>query len=185
MVDGMSRIQLFYKDLSEIVGSNGFSVVRLTDADEKRAVCIICDKAMSEQMAIRFNRTPGHEQMLPEVLLRLMGDRTVKNLELFIYDIEDGQYQVILVDNRSYSPIPIRISDAVLMHNIAKIPLYIDQNLMIRQSTPYDAETTGISIPINTLDTDRLNRELERAVADENYRLASYLHEEIKRRQKN
>ena len=40
----------------------------------------------------------------------------------------------------------------------------------------------GISIPINTLDTDRLNLELERAIEAEDYMLASYLHEELQRR---
>jgi hypothetical protein len=178
----MNRVQLFYKDISEIMGSNGFSVVRLTDVDEQRAICVICDKAMTDQMAIRYNRMPGREQMLPEVLLQMMADEGLGNMELTIYDIVDGQYRVSLFNKRLHLLKAIRMSDAVLLHYIARIPIYIDEDLMIRQSSPYSAGARGISIPINTLDTEHLNRELERAIAEENYRLASHLHEELKKR---
>lgn len=178
----MNRVQLFYKDISEIMGSNGFSVVRLTDVDEQRAICVICDKAMSDQMAIRYNHMPGREQMLPEVLLQMMADEGLGDMELTVYDIVDGQYRVSLFNKRIHLLKSIRLSDAVLLHYIARIPIYIDEDLMIRQSSPYSPGAHGISIPINTLDTEHLNRELERAIAEENYRLASHLHEEIKKR---
>ena len=178
----MNRVQLFYKDISEIMGSNGFSVVRLTDVDEQRAICVICDKAMSDQMAIRYNHMPGREQMLPEVLLQMMADEGVGDMELTVYDIVDGQYRVSLFNKRIHLLKSIRLSDAVLLHYIAHVPIYIDEDLMIRQSSPYSPGAHGISIPINTLDTEHLNRELERAIAEENYRLASHLHEEIKKR---
>ena len=178
----MNRVQLFYKDISEIMGSNGFSVVRLTDVDEQRAICVICDKAMSDQMAIRYNHMPGREQMLPEVLLQMMADEGLGDMELTVYDIVDGQYRVSLFNKRIHLLKSIRLSDAVLLHYIARVPIYIDEDLMIRQSSPYSPGAHGISIPINTLDTEHLNRELERAIAEENYRLASHLHEEIKKR---
>ena len=55
---------------------------------------------------------------------------------------------------------------------------------MQKQSTPYVPDTQGISIPINTLDDEHLSRELEKAIEAENYRLASTLHEELQRRNK-
>ena len=180
----MNRVQLFYKDISEIVGSNGFSVVRLTDVNEQRAICVICDKAMTEQMAIRFNRVPGREQMLPEVLIQMLHDEGMNKFELMVYDIHDGQYSVSLLNRRTLTIRSIRMSDAVLLHYITHIPFYIEEELMLRQSSPYTPEARGISIPINTLDTEHLNQELERAIAEENYRLASHLHEELQRRNK-
>lgn len=51
----MGRVQLFYKDIGEIVGSDGFSVVRLTDADEVWAISVICDKLMTDQLTLRTN----------------------------------------------------------------------------------------------------------------------------------
>ncbi|MBR6194250.1 MAG: bifunctional nuclease family protein [Prevotella sp.] len=180
----MKWVQLFYKDFSEIMGSNGFSVARLTDADEQRAISVICDKAMTEQMSIRFNRLPGRKMMLPEVLFQMMSDAGMGNLELMVYDIHDGQYIVSLLNKKTNSFLPIRMSDAVLLHYITRIPFYINEDLMIRQSSPYTPEARGIPIPINTLDTERLNLELERAIAEEDYRLASHLHEELQKRSK-
>ena len=180
----MNRVQLFYKDMSEIVGSDGFSVVRLTDIDEQRAICVICDKAMTEQMAIRFNHLPGRQLMLPEVLVQMLLSEGQGDMELTVYDVVDGQYHVTLLNKRSLTLKPIRMSDAVLLHYISKIPFYIEEGLMRRQCTPYTPEAHGISIPINTLDTEHLSRELERAIEDENYRLASHLHEELQRRNK-
>ena len=180
----MNRIRLFYKDISEIVGSNGFSVARLTDVDEQRAICVVCDKAMTEQLSIRFNKMPGREQMLPEVLLQMLLNNGVNTYELMVYDIQDGQYRVSLLNRQTMAITSIRMSDAVLLHYISHIPIYIEEELMRRQSSPYTPDAKGISIPINTLDTKHLSKELERAIAEENYRLASHLHEELQKRNK-
>lgn len=180
----MNRVRLFYKDVSEIVGSNGFSVVRLTDVDEQRAICVVCDKALTDQLTIRINRQPGRELMLPEVLVQMLNSYGSDVMELTVYDIRDGQYRVSLLNRQTMTIKSIRMSDAVLLHFISRIPLYMEEELMVRQSSPYTPNARGISIPINTLDTAHLNRELERAIAEENYRLASHLHEEIQRRNK-
>lgn len=180
----MNRVRLFYKDVSEIVGSNGFSVVRLTDVDEQRAICVVCDKALTDQLTIRINRQPGRELMLPEVLVQMLNSYGSDVMELTVYDIRDGQYRVSLLNRQTMTIKSIRMSDAVLLHFISRIPFYMEEELMVRQSSPYTPNARGISIPINTLDTAHLNRELERAIAEENYRLASHLHEEIQRRNK-
>lgn len=180
----MGRVRLYYKDLSEIVGGKGFSVVRLTDAEEQRAISVICDKAMTDQLLIRINRVPGYGQMLPEVLSQMLMAEGPGDLELMVYDIVDGQYCTTLLNTRTLMLKSIRISDAVLLHYLSKIPFYIEENLMQRQCSPYSPDSRGISIPINTIDTERLNQELERAIAVEDYRLASHLHEELQKRQK-
>ena len=178
----MNRVRLFYRDISEVIGSDGFSVVRLTDADKQRAICVICDKDMTAQMSIRYNRLPECKQMLPEVLCSMLLDEGHNDLELMAYDINDGQYCVTLLNRRTLSLKSIRMSDAILLHYISKIPLYMDEGLLMRQCIPYNPETTGISIPINTLDTEWLNKELNRAIEVEDYRLAAHLHEELKKR---
>ena len=53
---------------------------------------------------------------------------------------------------------------------------------MQRQRVAYDEHGTGVSIPINSMDTPRLKAALRNAVEEENYELASQLRDEIKRR---
>lgn len=181
----MGRVQLFYKDIGEIVGSDGFSVVRLTDADEVWAISVICDKLMTDQLTLRTNRQPGRDQMLPEVLVRmLLADNGINDFEMMVSDVINGQYRVALLNKRTLTMKFIRMSDAVLLSVISRIPLYIDAALMQRQCTPYNPDIRGLSVPINTIDLEHLNQELERAIQAEDYRLASYLHEEILRRNK-
>ena len=52
------------------------------------------------------------------------------------------------------------------------------------QSSPFDAEATGVSVPINTIDVKRLKQILGNAVEEENYELASQIRDELKRRTK-
>jgi len=181
----VKRVQLFYRDISEIVGSDGCSVVRLTDEDGRLAISVVCDKPMTDQLIIRSQHQPGCDLMLPEVLFRMiLAVDDITSYEMMVSDVCDGQYQVTLLNIRTQVRKPIRMSDAVLLTVISRIPLYIDEMLMLRQSTPYNPDIKGISIPINTVDLNRLNQELERALNAENYRLASFLHEEILRRSK-
>ena len=180
----MNRVQLFYKDIADIVGSDGFCIVRLVEKTEQQALCIICDKMVSAQFSIRLKHDPGIEQFLPEVLVGMLNMKNSNDFEIMVYDIENGMYKVTLLNKLSFMLKPIRISDAVLLHYIAHVPLYIEEELMQKQSTPYVPDTQGISIPINTLDDEHLSRELEKAIEAENYRLASTLHEELQRRNK-
>ena len=180
----MNRVQLFYKDIADIVGSDGFCIVRLLEKTEQQALCIICDKMVSGQFSIRLKHAPGIEQFLPEVLVGMLNMKNSNDFEIMVYDIENGMYKVTLLNKLSFMLKPIRISDAVLLHYIAHVPLYIEEELMQKQSTPYVPDTQGISIPINTLDDEHLSRELEKAIEAENYRLASTLHEELQRRNK-
>jgi bifunctional DNase/RNase len=78
----------------------------------------------------------------------------------------------------------IRMSDAVLLSMISDVPLYIDGALMEQQSIPFQEANTRVSIPINTLDIDKLKEALDKAVDEENYRLASVIKDELGRREK-
>ena len=183
----MERTQLVFREISQIVGGEGLSVALLTDLSGERAVTIVCDRLMAEQMALRMNPHSSTARLLPEVLVNmLMSDNlTPDDFEMVVYDVLDGQYQVTLLNKQTLTLRSIRMSDAMLLSYISRIPLYIDSQLMARQSTPYTPHASGISIPINTIATERLNDELERAIQAENYRLASMLHEEIQKRRNN
>ena len=78
----------------------------------------------------------------------------------------------------------IRASDAVLLSLVGDIPLYIESGLMLRQSVPYNENSRGVSLPVNTISDEMLQAALDKAIADENYELASHLRDEKKRRNK-
>ena len=68
---------------------------------------------------------------------------------------------------------------------VGDIPLYIESGLMRRQSVAYRENSRGVSLPVNTISDEMLQAALDKAIADENYELASHLRDEKKRRNKN
>lgn len=180
----MARQRLKYKGLADIVGSEGMCVIMLTDEPETRCLNIICDKTMSQQLQMRTGHLDICNCLLPEVLMKFLGDYVpVKKMEINIQSILDGQYLVGLMNTDNYAIHRIRLSDAVLLHLIADVPLYIDEQLMKMQSSPYIENQTKLSIPLNTLETEKLKEELQRAIEDEDYRLASNIKEELNKRE--
>ena len=181
----MERISLRYRSLSEIVGSaDGMSIITLTDDSEERALNIICDKTMAAQLQLRSEQVTICKSLLPEVLTAMLQEYVdLKDLEITVYDIRDGQYLVSLMNSDNYFIRQIRMSDAILLHVISNIPISIDKKLMQAQSVPFRPNVERVSIPINVLETDKLREELGKAVEEEDYRLASYINEELKRRE--
>ena len=102
--------------------------------------------------------------------------------ELLVYGIDNGQYKTVLTSLTTDSSVSIRISDAILLSTFSDIPLYIDNHLLLLQSSRYTPHTSGLVIPINTISLEHLEKELQKAVAEENYRLASSIYDEIKKR---
>ena len=175
----MKRTLLRFENIRQIVGTDELSVVLLTDLEQRRTLSVVCDHDMTKQMMMRLNgKREVCRTLLPEVLVKLLPS----TYEMMIVGIYDGQYQVMLMDTQSGESQRIRISDAILLSLISKVPLYIEDRLMERQSVPFDEHASGVSIPINTMDTARLKLALKSAVEDENYELASKLRDEIKRR---
>ena len=179
------RTRLYYKDVRELVDKQGMGVVILTDQAEKEALTFICDSAMVYQLKLRRNGGKACDRLLPEVLVRMLADLGGDHrYEMEIYDILNGEYRTVITDIEDLTQFHIRISDAVLLACISDIPLYISKELLMRQGVNYSKTDVGgrLSIPINVLDTERLKAELEQAIVEENYRLASQITEELKRR---
>lgn len=183
-MEGKKRTQLVFKGISEIVGGNGMAVIVLTDVDEKRAISVVCDSAMKYQIGMRNSDTNVTGKFLPEVMTRMLGDFTdIGRYEITIHGIVGGEYKTAVMNADTFDLHQIRISDAVLLSLITGIPIYIDTQLMYRQSSIYNGKSDRMSIPINTLDTDKLKEELDKAVETENYRLASQIKEELNKRE--
>ena len=173
----MKRTRLRFENMQQVVGGDGIAIVLLTDEERRRALTVICDEPMMQQLLLRMRNPRLCSSMLPEVLLSLLPS----TYELMVFGLYEGQYQVALMGSDGEST-RLRMSDAVLLTLMSDIPLYIEEGLMACQSVPFHENSTGIAIPINTLDVKRLKVVLQKAVDEENYELASRLRDEINRR---
>lgn len=180
----MTKERLIFKGVSEIVGTEDLGLLILTDEAKVRQITIVCDKAMAVQLELRIKNIPITKIMLPEVLCKLLKKQDTHDYELVMDNIVDGQYRTVLYDKDTMEPMIIRASDAVLLSLVGDIPLYIESGLMLRQSVPYNENSRGVSLPVNTISDEMLQAALDKAIADENYELASHLRDEKKRRNK-
>jgi len=180
----MAKERLIFKGVSEIVGSEDLGLLILTDVAKERQITIVCDKAMAIQLELRMKHIPITKIMLPEVLCSLLKNNMSFNFELIIDNIVDGQYRTVVYNKETMESLLIRASDAVLLSIVANIPLYIEAGLMQRQSVIYKENARGVSLPVNTISNEMLQAALDKAIADENYELASHLRDEKRRRNK-
>lgn len=179
----MNRVRLIYDGISEIVGGNGLAVIVLADAGRKRALSIVCDEVMKLQLCSRMSEPARHGGMCIEVMWKMISEYTdTSRFEIMIHDVIEGEYKTTVINIDTLKSYRIRLSDAVLLSLISDIPIYVDESLMQKQGTLYAGNSSRMSIPINSITTDRLKEELDKAIKEENYRLASVIKEELNNR---
>lgn len=182
----MARIQLFFQQATEVVDSDNEGLLILTDSFQERQLAVPCDSDDLREFHDRVGKKIGQSNKLIDVLMKVIRWQTDLNLEVVFTGLNNGSYSTVLNNIDTLDQISIKASEAVLLSYISKgkIPLYVDEKLFLRQSTPFDARAKGVSLPVNTLPMSMLRKALDKAVSDENYELASQLKSEIDRRQK-
>lgn len=179
----MGKVQLQFGGLAETRNCQGLVVVTLTDPQRIRAISVICDSALKYQIGLRFVGAAHSSRFLPEVLLAMLNENSdIKQYVINIYNLVDGEYKVMVQNTETLCEYPIRLNDAILLSLICKMEMFIDKALFEKQSMPYRSMADRLSIPINTLSTVALKQELKKAVDVEDYRLASQIQEELRKR---
>ena len=172
----MSKVQLIYTGVSQIVGGPELGLLILSDLSHIRQVAIVCDSRMEYELSLRAAGTSLTERLLPEV--------TGEHYEVLFNSIIDGQYKALLVDKDDLTLTPIRASDAVLLAQVAKLDIFMEESLFKRQSVDYHANKNKIALPVNALSMEMLRHALDKAIEEENYELASMLRDEMRHRKK-
>ena len=179
----MGLVRLNFKGVSEIVASDNVGLLILVDDDGQRQLSIICDAAMTYQFSMRMTKADILDKLLPEVLWQVIIRNVDMRFHVIINDLVEGQYKTLLYMPDILQAIPMRASDAILLASIAKLPIFIEENLFIRQSVPHKDDAIGISVPVNVLSMEMLRKALEKAIEEEDYEKASQLRDELNRRE--
>ena len=116
--------------------------------------------------------------------MQLVKSLTFVQFEVCIIDCIDGHYTALLTNTSTLEQFKIDAFDAILLAYIAKLPIYIETNLMRRQCSYFDPKSSKMSLPINVLSLKMVQKALNEAVIKEDYELASRLRDEINRRKK-
>ena len=179
----MSLIRLYFKGVSEVVASDDVGLLMLTNEDGQRQLSIICDASMTRQFSLRMSKANIIDKLLPEVLWQVIDRNIDMRFQIVINDLIDGQYKTLLYMPDILQAITMRASDAILLASIAKLPIFIEENLFLRQSVPHKDNAVGVSVPVNVLSREMLQQALEKAISEEDYEKASQLRDELNRRE--
>lgn len=181
---GIVNVRLFFNAVSEITGNRRLGVIILTNASKTRQLSIVCEHNMAIEIDRRKTANKLNELLCPEALVNLLRKVTNAEFEIHISDIVNGQYKVYIFNRDNLDITPIRASDAILLAVAAGLPIFIEQNLMLKQSVEYKDNTLGVTIPINSLSLQMLEESLLKAIKTEDYETASKLRDEIKKRKR-
>lgn len=180
----MSRIRIIFNGMSELAGNDQLLIIMMAGEKRQRQVGFVCDKMTAVQIGMRVKKVEGISTMLPEVLCSILSRLSGATMELNINTVDNGQYRCFLCFGPGWiEPIPVRISDAVLLSVIADVPVYMDEKLFARQSTDINKDDRRVSLPINSLSTEMLQEALDKAIREEKYELAALLRDEQLRRE--
>lgn len=181
----MSRIRLFLQQATEVVGGDKEGLLILTDSYQERQLVVPCEGRLLEEFKSRLDKRHKHSGLI-DVLLNVIGNQTTLSLSLLITKVDKGTYSAVLNNDDTQEQISIGGVEAVLLNKISndKIPLYIGETLFLRQSSKFNMQAEGVALPVNALPVSMLEKTLSKAVAAENYELASQLRDEINKRKK-
>lgn len=182
----MARIQLYFQQATEVVGSDNEGLLIMTDPFQERQIAIPCNAKEMEEFKARLRKNSVTSNKLIDVLMKIIRWQTDLDLEVVITGLLNGKYTAVLSNVDTLDQVSLNAPDAILLSFISKdkIPVYIDENLFLKQSSPFDIRAKGVALPVNTLSMGMLRKALDQAVKDENYELASQLRDEIKSRNK-
>lgn len=180
----MNRQPLHFHSASRIVGSESVGILLLLNDDETRQLVITCDNHMLREVGYRLSDANGdNNRRLPEALWDMLVAVGNDHYEVYISGVDNGEYTTYLVDTDTLGVSPLRAADGVLLSVAKQVPIFVDSKLLQQQGMPYDPNSNGLALPVNTLSDEMLKDALDKAVASENYELAAYLRDEMHRRE--
>lgn len=174
----MLKVRLIFKGVSQILGRQDVSLLILTDEEEVRQITIICDRQTEYEFDKRISGAGNTSTRLPEAMCSMFPELRQGMFEVVITAVHDGKYRTMMLNKVDFTMSPIDAAEGVLLALVAGMDIYIGQKLLERQAVPHNPVDGGMAIPVNILSDEMLQQALEKAVADENYELASVLRDE-------
>lgn len=180
----MEKIELKVLNLSTIVNPMEACALILKEVNGKRKLPVIifsreAQAIMTELSLKKFPRPLTHD--LFPALTKQIGVTLVR---VEIYKVKDGVFYSYLYfqkDGEEYQ-VDARTSDAVALAMRYNCPIYTSEEIMQSEKIK-ELREDSFSVPLNSVNLDLLKEALEKAIKEEKYEQATYLRDEIKRRE--
>lgn len=179
----MEKIKLVYQGAFAILDAEEACVVTLTDAEEERALSIVTDKPMANEIKFRQLDKDVKHPHLVDVLARMICEQGPQAYHVVFEANGNIGPKAKLVNATSGSAYSLPQDEAVLLAVTAGLEIFTNMEVLQKFTTPFRKDVMSVALPIVGLPDSLLKKALEKAVEEENYEGASFIRDEMKRRQ--
>ena len=200
----MSLVRLNIKGISYSQTQSGAYALVLSEVDGERTLPIIIGAFEAQSIAIALEKEIKPPRPLTHDLFKTFSDRfNIKVKQVIIHKLVDGIFYSSLICERDKIEeiIDARTSDAIALATRFNAPIFTYENILdkagIFLKIKEDPKLTQSKIEVEELTTDiihdlslnefslqDLHKQLDEAVAKEDYELAAKLRDEISKRKK-
>ena len=179
----MEKIKLVYQGAFAIPDAEEACVVTLTDTQEVRALSIVTDKPMANEIKFhQLDKDVKHPHLV-DVLAKMICEQGPQNYHVVFEangKIGPKAKLVNVITSTEYS---LPQDEAVLLSVAAGLEIFTNMEVLQNFTTPFSKDVMSVALPIVGLPDSLLKKALEKAVEEENYEGASFIRDEMKRRQ--
>ena len=174
--------KLIYKGIFSIPEADDVCLITLTDEGEKRALYIVLEKEVANEIKMHENMMEDADCQLVDVFSKVLKDEGAVHYRIVFEGILNQGLKAKLVNTITDASYDIRPEMAVLLSLKSDFEMCTSLDVLQKFSTPYNKNVMSVALPIMSLPDSLLHKALEKAVEEENYEGASFIRDEMKRR---
>lgn len=174
--------KLIYKGIFSIPEADDVCLITLTDEGEKRALYIVLEKEVANEIKMHEKMMEDADCQLVEVFSKVLKDEGAVHYRIVFEGILNQGLKAKLVNTITDASYDIRPEMAVLLSLKSDFEMCTSLDVLQKFSTPYNKNVMSVALPIMSLPDSLLHKALEKAVEEENYEGASFIRDEMKRR---
>jgi len=193
----MEKVKLEIVGLSYSQTQSGAYALVLAESGGKRSLPIIIGGFEAQAIAIELEKMTPTRPLTHDLFKSFAQSFQIEISEVVIYNLVEGVFfaKLVCFKDGKLSEIDARTSDAIAIGVRFKCPIYtfesilssagilLDENAELSLETISSPEETAlIQTSISTLNINELEDQLEDAIENEDYELASRLRDEINKR---
>jgi bifunctional DNase/RNase len=184
------KIRLYVTNIINTQARQPAFAMILREAEGERRMAVVIGYSGAEAITDYLTLTRHPRPLTHDLFESALRAFQIKITEVVIYQAVDGVFHSYMYCDREGEEtvrLDARTSDAVALAIRWEAPIYIHNSLFERECIPQavidEMEVKTVPHELSDKDIQNLKQDLERAVKEENYELASILRDEIARRQ--
>jgi bifunctional DNase/RNase len=157
-------------------------VVILRDDVHNRWLPIVVGNTEAQAIALQLEQITPPRPLTHDLIKSLLDSMEAKIARVIVNDLRENTYYALisLKLNGNQTDIDARPSDAIALALRVHAPIFVAEDVMSKASVT-EKETEREEVPVPEMDElDRLEFDMQKAIADERYEDAAKLRDEIK-----